>query len=117
MQMNFKSADLEKVWPKLEPLCCVSLTHSNPKGGAHVTQDSIANQNLHMELPVRRGSDFRVPSLQVSLCNSADLSVSVESVLIIFAGCCEVSSGKLRTSDMVSTKSSPIKKGGGGQAS
>ena len=40
--LNCKSADLEKVWPKLEPLCHVSLTYSNPKGGAHVTQDSVA---------------------------------------------------------------------------
>ena len=53
--MNFKSTDLENFWPKLEPLCCVSLTYSNPKGGAHVTQDSITNQNLHMDLPVRKG--------------------------------------------------------------
>ena len=111
MLLNCKSADLEKDWPRLETLYCVPSANSNPKGVAHVTQDSIANQNLHMELPVRRGSDFRVPSLQVSLCNSADLSVSVESVLIIFTECCEVSSGKLRTSDMVSATSSPTKWG------
>ena len=37
------------------------------------------------------------------------------SVLTVFSECCEGSSGKLRTSDMVSTKSSPIKKGGGGK--
>ena len=64
MLMNFKSTDLENFWPKLEPLCCVSLTHSNPKGGAHVTQDSIANQNLHMDLPVRRGGGSSRSSLQ-----------------------------------------------------
>ena len=31
--------------------------HSDPKHGPHVTQDSMANQNLHMELPGRRGGD------------------------------------------------------------
>ena len=77
MLLNWKSADMEKDWPRLETLYCVPSANSKPKGVAHVTQDSIANQNLHMELPVRRGGDFRVPSLQVSLCNSADLSVSV----------------------------------------
>lgn len=33
--LNCKSADLEKDWPRLEPLCCVPSAHSNPKGGAH----------------------------------------------------------------------------------
>ena len=36
------------------------------------------------------------------------------SVLTVFSECCEGSSGKLRTSDMVSAKSSPIKKRDGG---
>jgi hypothetical protein len=42
------------------------------------------------------------------------------SVLTVFSECCEGSSGKLRTSDMISAKSSPIKKRdgvGGEQAS
>ena len=36
--LNFKSADLEKDWPRLEALCCVPSAHSNPKGGAHVNK-------------------------------------------------------------------------------
>ena len=36
--LNCKSADLEKDWPRLEPLCCVPSAHSNPKGGAHVNK-------------------------------------------------------------------------------
>ena len=41
--LNCKSADLEKDWPRLEPLGCISTVHSNPKPGVHFTQDSIAN--------------------------------------------------------------------------
>ena len=41
--LNCKSADLEKDWPRLEPLSCISTVHSNPKPGVHFTQDSIAN--------------------------------------------------------------------------
>ena len=48
MLLNWKSADMEKDWPRLETLYCVPSANSNPKGVAHVTQDSIANQNLHM---------------------------------------------------------------------
>ena len=79
MLLNCKSADLEKDWPRLEPLCCVPSAHSNPKGGAHVTQDSLANQNIHMGMPVRRGSEFSGYPACKFLCNSADLSVSVDA--------------------------------------
>ena len=45
MLLNWKSADMEKDWPRLETLSCVLLTHSNFKGGVPVFQDSVANQN------------------------------------------------------------------------
>lgn len=44
-----------------ESLCSASSAHSNPKGGAPVTQDSLANQGLQADLLVRReGGFFRV---------------------------------------------------------
>ena len=108
--MNFKSADLEKDWPRLRPLCCVPSAHSNPKGGAHVTQDSIANQNLHMDLPVRRGGGSSRSSLQAPFCNSAVMRVSVWCVLRDSTGCCERRLVKLRTPNMISARSSPTER-------
>ena len=52
MLLNWKSADMEKDWPRLETLYCVPSANSNPKGVAHVTQDSIANQHLWLGPPI-----------------------------------------------------------------
>lgn len=46
---------MQKDWPLTRSLClelfqAVPSAHSNPKGGAYVTQDSLANQHIYAVL-------------------------------------------------------------------
>jgi hypothetical protein len=91
------SAYLGKVGPRRgslaqEPLCSVSLTHSNPKGCVPVTQDSLANQVLQEGLSVRRGGFFRVP-----YCKSSSAAEKLERFRVTCSVyCCLVRLGELR---------------------
>jgi hypothetical protein len=67
-------ADLKRVssWIRnrsWEAQCCMSTEHSNPKGGDHVNQDSLANQGLCLG-----------PPIEVEACSSV-WHVSLRSVL------------------------------------
>lgn len=48
----------KRTGPRLEPLGSFFSVLVNPRGGAHVTQDSLANQNLHSDLAVRKLRGF-----------------------------------------------------------